>query len=282
VLPAFHHPVQLAARAALVDVMSGGRLDVGFARAWLPYEFAALGVPIDDSRERFQDSIGAILRLWTESNVSVETPYFSFDNANSLPPVYQSPHPPVWGAAIRSKQSFEWLAENGFGLLVSLPPLWSDVEHSTELIDVYRSRFEQVHGGTAVTPHVAVALPLYVTENSQTAKHHATRAVKHSLEVTVDAARSWSHVSSTNYPGYDTMVRAFESVTIDALQRDCAGVIGSPAECVDQLHALREKLNPDVVLWNIDYGGQTYDEMAPSLELFASEVLPQVTSALVA
>src|SRR5262245_19626567 len=52
VLPAFHHPIQLAAHAAMVDVLSHGRLDVGFARAWLPYEFAALGVSMDTSRDR--------------------------------------------------------------------------------------------------------------------------------------------------------------------------------------------------------------------------------------
>src|SRR6185312_9074176 len=62
VLPAFHHPVQLAAHTAMLDALSGGRLDVGFARAWLPYEFQALGVPLDSSRDRFEATIRAVLR----------------------------------------------------------------------------------------------------------------------------------------------------------------------------------------------------------------------------
>jgi alkanesulfonate monooxygenase SsuD/methylene tetrahydromethanopterin reductase-like flavin-dependent oxidoreductase (luciferase family) len=60
VLPAFHHPVQLAAHAAMVDVISHGRLDIGFARAWLPYEFEALGVPLDTSRARYEATIRAV------------------------------------------------------------------------------------------------------------------------------------------------------------------------------------------------------------------------------
>src|SRR3990167_7852138 len=47
ILPAFHHPIQIAAETALLDAISKGRLDVGFARAYLPYEFSAFGIDID-------------------------------------------------------------------------------------------------------------------------------------------------------------------------------------------------------------------------------------------
>ncbi|MBO2454943.1 LLM class flavin-dependent oxidoreductase [Actinomadura barringtoniae] len=69
---AFHHPVQIAAETAMVDAISDGRLEVGFARAWLPYEFEAFGVPLDESRARFQATIEAVLRLWTEEKVTEE------------------------------------------------------------------------------------------------------------------------------------------------------------------------------------------------------------------
>lgn len=58
VLPVFHHPVQLAAHIAMVDAISGGR-------AWLPYEFEALGVPIDESRPRFEATARALTRRST-------------------------------------------------------------------------------------------------------------------------------------------------------------------------------------------------------------------------
>lgn len=277
-LPAFHHPIQLAAHAAMVDVMSEGRLEVGFARAWLPYEFTALGIPIDTSRDRFQTSILAILRLWTESNVSEETPYFAFDQATSLPHPVQDPHPPVWGAAIRSPQSFRWLAERGFGLLVSFPPVRQDLSHSRELIDIYRERFEEVHGPRGAKPRVAISLPMYVSRNSQVAKEHAAQSMAEYLRVTAEAARSWKYVSSTNYAGYDNMSDAFARISIDELRQDCAGVIGSPSECVDALSELKESFNPDVTLFNTDFGGQSLHDMGPSLDLLASDVLPQLSA----
>lgn len=50
VLPAFNHPIKLAAELAMLDCLSDGRLDAGFARAFLPEEFDAFQVPMGESR----------------------------------------------------------------------------------------------------------------------------------------------------------------------------------------------------------------------------------------
>jgi alkanesulfonate monooxygenase SsuD/methylene tetrahydromethanopterin reductase-like flavin-dependent oxidoreductase (luciferase family) len=276
VLPAFHHPIQLAAHAAMVDVMSHGRLDVGFARAWLPYEFEALGVPLDSSRARFEETIRAVLRLWTDEKVSEDGQFFSFVNATSLPSVVQQPHPPVWGAAIRSRQSFEWLAEQGFGLLVSPPPLRKDLHHTRELVQVYLDTFQAVHEGTGRAPRVAVSVPLFVAASDDEAYDRAVPFIQEYLEVTAEAADSWSFVSSTNYPGYEKMRQAFAMVTAEALRQDGTAVIGSPKTVIESIHALRAELAVDVCLWNIDYGGQPAASMNANLTMFLDQVLPHV------
>ena len=71
ILPAFHHPIQIAATTSMLDALSAGRLDVGFARAYLPYEFEALNVNIDESRERFVETVSAVTKLWTTPKVSM-------------------------------------------------------------------------------------------------------------------------------------------------------------------------------------------------------------------
>lgn len=53
VLPVFNNPLKLAGEIAMLDAISGGRLEVGFARAFLPHEFATFGVDLDESRARF-------------------------------------------------------------------------------------------------------------------------------------------------------------------------------------------------------------------------------------
>ncbi len=277
-LPAFHHPIQIAAHAAMVDAISGGRLDCGFARAWLPYEFEAFGVNLDDSRELFESTIETVVKLWTEPEVSVDTPHFAFTGATSAPVVTQSPHPPVWGAAIRSPQSFEWLARKGFGLLVSPPPLRRDLWATRQLIDVYRSVYAQTHGSLDGA-RVALAIPLYVAPTTQEARAIALPAVKEYLDVTSEAAAAWTDVSSPGYVGYQNMRQAFESVTPELLADDAAAVVGSPSEVVDQIGRLMQVLPVDTLLWNVDYGGQGLDTMAPSIERFATEVVPQLVGA---
>ena len=63
VLPAFRHPVQLASELAMLDQLSGGRLDVGFARGFLPGEFELFGVPMGESRQRFEAGLAVALLL---------------------------------------------------------------------------------------------------------------------------------------------------------------------------------------------------------------------------
>jgi alkanesulfonate monooxygenase SsuD/methylene tetrahydromethanopterin reductase-like flavin-dependent oxidoreductase (luciferase family) len=106
ILPSFHHPVQTASECAMVDAISGGRLDVGFARAYLPYEFECFGLALDESRARFDASVELILRLWTEEGVSVSNSFGTLHDASILPRPTQVPHPPVWVTAVRSRGSF--------------------------------------------------------------------------------------------------------------------------------------------------------------------------------
>ena len=66
VLPVFNHPLKLAGEIGMLDAISGGRLEVGFARAFLPHEFQRFGVSLDESRERFDEGIAIVDRLLRE------------------------------------------------------------------------------------------------------------------------------------------------------------------------------------------------------------------------
>ena len=63
VLPAFNSPLKLAGEIGMLDGISGGRLEVGFARAFLPHEFAQFGVSLDESRRRFTEGLAQITML---------------------------------------------------------------------------------------------------------------------------------------------------------------------------------------------------------------------------
>ena len=91
VLPAFGHPLKIAAELALLDALSDGRLDAGFARAFLPHEFERFGVKLDDSRARFDEGVEMVRRLLEEEDLSIQGRFHSFANVTSLPrqPAFQ-------------------------------------------------------------------------------------------------------------------------------------------------------------------------------------------------
>src|SRR3954452_22419602 len=83
VLPAFNHPLKLAGEIGMLDAISGGRLDVGFARAFLPHEFRRFGRSPDESRERFHEGLEQLELLLTRERVSHHGKFHSFDNVTS-------------------------------------------------------------------------------------------------------------------------------------------------------------------------------------------------------
>lgn len=272
-LPVFHHPIQLAAHAAMVDSISNGRLDVGFGRAWLPYEFEALGVPLDESRARYEATINAVLRLWTEPKVSVDTPFFSFHDATSLPSVVQRPHPPTWGAAVRSPESFSWLGEHGFGVMLALSPIKQQTAMSMELVDRYRESFVASDAGHPA-PRVALSTPLYVADTDEEAYRLATPLYREYMAVWSEAAGSWQTTKSSSYVGYDSMgIHAHELRDFDVRKYGTA-VIGSPQTVAARIQELRETLSVDTFLWQIDFGGQDLDQMSRNLTRYVEEVIP--------
>ena len=77
VLPVFNHPFKLAGEIGMLDGISGGRLDVGFARAFLPHEFRRFGISPDKSQARFREGLEQIELLLTQEMSPIA--------ANSIP-----------------------------------------------------------------------------------------------------------------------------------------------------------------------------------------------------
>src|SRR5258706_14525123 len=92
VIPAFNHPVKLAAELALLDNLSNGRLDAGFGRAFIPKEFEVFGVDMAESRARFEGGSGLVIRLWTADRGSPEGRCPRVHDGSREPRRLQTPH----------------------------------------------------------------------------------------------------------------------------------------------------------------------------------------------
>src|SRR3954471_2055517 len=116
-LAPFYNPLRLAEEVALLDVLSGGRVNWGAGRGFARVEFENFGVNPDESTSRFHEAVEIVLRAWTEERLSFAGKHFRFDGVEVLPKPMQQPHPPVWMAAT-SESSLDWAASRGFSILM--------------------------------------------------------------------------------------------------------------------------------------------------------------------
>ena len=90
-------PVVTAKMLATIDVLSGGRLDVGCGVGWMREEFEAIGAPPHSERGAVGDEyIRAFKELWTSDHPSFDGKYCRFSGISFLPKPVQKPHPPIW------------------------------------------------------------------------------------------------------------------------------------------------------------------------------------------
>jgi alkanesulfonate monooxygenase SsuD/methylene tetrahydromethanopterin reductase-like flavin-dependent oxidoreductase (luciferase family) len=116
-LAAFYHPLRLAEEVALLDVLSGGRVNWGAGRGFDPTEFEVFGVPVEESAKRFHDGVEIVLAAWQRERLSWDSPYWRFRDVEVLPKPLQQPHPPVWLAA-GSPGALRWAGRHGFSVLL--------------------------------------------------------------------------------------------------------------------------------------------------------------------
>lgn len=271
-LPVFHHPIQLASSAAMVDAMSGGRLDVGFARAYMPYEFDAFGISMDESQDRFDHTVVAVKQLWGNEEVSVTGAYFSFDEATCLPRPVQPGGPPVWVAAVRSQASFVKAGKESHGLLVT--PSLTPLSEMRALIDLYRDNYRARSEGDR--PRVLASLPLFIGRTQAHACATADPLLRHYLAVWGASAESWSTRRSTDYAGYTGMNHAIRSFDAERLRTEGGAVVGGVAEVVDRIGSIASALAVDGFLWQVDFGGVDRVTAMGSVERLCQEVIPQL------
>jgi natural product biosynthesis luciferase-like monooxygenase protein len=272
VIPAFHHPAHLGGDLAMLDNMSNGRLDVGFGRAFLPKEFEVYGVPMSESRARFEESIAMIRRLWTEERVSERGHFWTLDEVRLMPRVVQKPHPPIWIAAISTEESFLYAARSGFHLMIV--PYAGKPGQLREFVKLYRKVWAE-SGHKPGAEQVQVAQFCYVSEDGNEARAGFQRICKRYLETFADAVVSWQGKSSDQYPGYDKMVASILATTPEKIIEMGGAFVGTPREVIDQVQACIDAFGPIEPSMQINFGGSRDEEALRTLELLASKVMPK-------
>ena len=94
----YRHPVLLAKDAATIDVLSGGRFELGLGAGWLKDEYEQIGLPFNTSGirvERMHEALPVLKGLFTENPFTFTGKHYSITNLESFPKPLQKPHPPL-------------------------------------------------------------------------------------------------------------------------------------------------------------------------------------------
>jgi alkanesulfonate monooxygenase SsuD/methylene tetrahydromethanopterin reductase-like flavin-dependent oxidoreductase (luciferase family) len=272
VLPAFNNPLKLAGEIGMLDAISGGRLDVGFARAFLPHEFERFGVSLDESRRRFTEGVEQVRLLLEQENVSHQGEFHGFRNVTSLPRPTQQPRPPLWTAALSTPQSFEEAGRNGYGVMAI--PL--DAKRMFELFGIYREAWRSAgHPGKG---RIMNSFLMCCAPTRQEAIETARDPVNGHLQGLVESASGWLEGASTkDYPGYDKMIAQLREEDFDQQLRKGLAWVGSPDDIAAVMMDYHKRVGGfEIASLLVTPSTMPVAAAERSMRVFAEHVMPKV------
>ncbi|HWN69660.1 MAG TPA: LLM class flavin-dependent oxidoreductase, partial [Haliangium sp.] len=170
----FNHPIRVAERAAYLDHLSNGRLELGLTRSGIP-EWRLFDIEPDDAREQLQEAFEVIPRMWTEERFSWQSRHLRVDNKPIMPKPYQKPHPPLWMPAA-SPNSFVQAGANGVGALGVT--LWAPPSQVSDWIGLYRQAVRECTRpvGRFVNDNIAFFTFVHCAETDEQARQNGAAA----------------------------------------------------------------------------------------------------------
>ena len=141
IMPPLYDPVHLAEQAAMIDVLSRGRLILGVGVGYHVDYFNHFGVPIRQREGRFEESLEILDTAWTSKGpVAHHGKYYDYDAIHVTPKPYQKPRPPVWIGAFRPKS----IARAGrLGDVWGMAPFFDGFDTLKAQLDIYRQAAQQ-------------------------------------------------------------------------------------------------------------------------------------------
>jgi alkanesulfonate monooxygenase SsuD/methylene tetrahydromethanopterin reductase-like flavin-dependent oxidoreductase (luciferase family) len=276
-LPIFNNPLKLAGEIAMLDAISDGRLDVGFARAFLPHEFRRFGISPDESFARFREGVEQIDLLLRQENVTHHGKFHNIEDTTSLPRPTQSPRPKFYVAATGNAQSFAFAGEHGFSIM-AIPMAGPQMR---ETLQIYRDAYRRAgHPGIG---EVMLAFQMFVDSDSNRARRIAKPKIEAYLQSLVEASSDWANgTTSSDYPGYDKMVEKLRAETMESQMASGGAWVGTPDEVAATIARVQEEFGGfEHASMQINFNTMEQNEAMRSLTLFANEVMPRFTPAAV-
>jgi alkanesulfonate monooxygenase SsuD/methylene tetrahydromethanopterin reductase-like flavin-dependent oxidoreductase (luciferase family) len=265
------HPLRLAEEAATVDQISDGRLIFGVGRSGFAHTYQAYGVPYDESRERFAETLEIVKRAWTEERFSYSGKYFTYDKVALVPKPRQKPYPPI---RIAATSTDTYAAIGALGHAIFIAARIGTLSEQAPLVRSYREAYRAAgHPGEG---EVYLRVPVYVAGTEEQARREPEASIMHLFR-----SIGGQLEASANLSGARAIEQRAErgqrllSVSYEEALRDKM-IVGTPHQVVEKLQRLRREIGLDGILAELNPGSLIPHALVMNaLRLLCQEVMPR-------
>ncbi len=269
-VPQYSSPIRIAERTATLDILSGGRLEVGTGRSATWCELAGFRANPDDTKKTWDEFVHCLPKMWTQERYSYDGVFWSMPERAILPKPYQRPHPPMW-VAVTSPGTEIDAAERGIG---SLGLSFGPFKEQEEKIRCYRSVIRNCEPvGEFVNDKVAILNFLYCHQDDAQSLATGGKLIGTFLPFANQFVHAPEAIPSAQQSGLLSALRAHAS------HRGPSGppegmAIGNPERIIRELSKW-EAMGADAVNFMLNVLETIpQEEVLASLRLFAREVMP--------
>ena len=269
VLPLIN-PLRIAEEAATVDQISEGRFEFGVGRSGNARAYEVMGIPYDESRERFQEALDIILEAWKGESFSYHGKHNHIENATVTPSPYQKPHPKI-RLASSSEDSFSRVGRLGYPIFLTMRGM--DVAELEDNLKDYHSAWKQA-GHPGEGGDISVRVPMYIADSEEA----AVQEPKESIEVYFARMRRlFEGGADSGFLRSDARRARAERLANMTYEEilETKVIFGTPESVTDKLAQFKETLGLTGFTAELNPGGLLPREAVHrSLKLLTEEVMP--------
>jgi len=270
ILP-FRNPLLVAEEAALLDNLTGGRLEMGIGRGLRPPEFDAFDVNQQQSREMFLEAFDVIRRVWADEEFEHRGKYWTVrKNGPLAPPLVQKPHPPFLVSA-QSAESLRWAAQHD----IPFAQIDSMITQATRDQALYCE--VQIAHGHKPSPRLYLMREIHVGESD-------ARACEEARPYLLQYWELWNRYTQFTAGGrlpdsYDYWRRQapmLHAMDFDQIVANDMVVLGGPETVAETILRIAQQVELMGLAMIFKLGAMPYDMVERSMTLFGDEVVPRI------
>jgi alkanesulfonate monooxygenase SsuD/methylene tetrahydromethanopterin reductase-like flavin-dependent oxidoreductase (luciferase family) len=271
------HPVRVAERVAMLDIVSKGRVDFGTGRSTTRTQLDTFGVDPAETRDRWEESVDLIPRLWLEDPITYHGRFYTLDGRSIVPKPVQKPHPPMF-VACGQASTYELAGRKGIGAVGFTTGNFEEIQRRTQL---YREALRQAKPpGGVVNDQLGAWTMAHCSERDRDARELAgPEGLWYFGLVRRQLDSEWRNPEEVpeSYRTYATSAGGRSSLsgyqTPDAAIDRGLFIMGDPDACIRQIERY-EACGIQFLLCVMQIGRVPHEKIKRSIQLFGKHVIP--------